>query len=141
MKCIVSVLVTTISFSLSAQYPSWKHDIKLDKNQSFKKIPLAQMIDSVNGLQAEKQFEFFEIELKQYGEYEVDEFMKSCKSIQSIFDKFGKTVVDMAITPLDKDKINTISGFYYSFSKSGGMMHNKRPALTVIYPRSDKMME
>jgi hypothetical protein len=139
MKNLVAILLILVATTATAQYPSWDHSVVLARGESFKKIPISQMIDSINGLQAEKQFEFFEISLKGKSQTEVDQFMKDCKSINSILDAFGKSVIDMAIAPLEKDEINTVSGFYYSFSNTG-IMDLNGPTLTVIYPRKDKML-
>ena len=137
MKNLVTLLVLLVlsvtSFSQSPDY-----SITLNSNESFVKVSKSQIIDSVNLNQTgPEQFEYFEIHLTSKEASSVDSFMKNCKSIQSILDKYGRVEIDVTMGS-NSDVIKPLSGFYYAIDNVK-LFSGDQLTLMVIYPRRDKM--
>jgi hypothetical protein len=137
MKLVAIILVvlsiSTMSFSQSPDY-----SVVLNGNQTFIKLSRKQITDTLNLNQTgPEQFEFCEIHLTSDEAKEVDSFMNSCKSIQSIIEKFGKVEFDVSMGS-SNNVIEPLSGFYYSVenikTNSGYQL-----TLAIIYPRVDRM--
>ena len=126
------VFVSNLSFS---QLP--KHSVNLNTPQSFTKIQYSQITDSFNIIQSKPgyQFEYFEIDITQNQIRSIDPFMKDCKSIQSIINKYGDPTFDF-IELSSESKIKTLSNFYYSV-ENVKMSIGYQLKLIVMYPRED----
>jgi hypothetical protein len=137
MKKIAIILVlSTISILSFSQSPDYS--VTLTSSQSFSKLSRKQITDSLNLNQTgPEQFEYSEIYLTSSESNSVDSFMKNCKSIQSIIDKYGRIEFDVTMGS-NSNIIKPLSGFYYSVENikttSGYQL-----TLTIIYPRIDHM--
>jgi len=130
---LILLVLATNAFSQNPDY-----SITLDSKESFIKIPRKQIIDSVNLNQTgPEQFEYFEIYLTSDESTSVDPFMKNCKSIQSILNKYGRVEFDVTMGS-NSDLIRPLSGFYYSVENVKNTVGHQL-TLMVIYPRNDKM--
>jgi hypothetical protein len=130
---LVFLTMSTLTFSQSPDY-----SVVLNTNESFIKISRQQIADSVNlNQKGPEQFELGEIYLSKDEEKTVDLFMKNCKSIQSIIEKYGKVEFDVSMRS-SNNVIEPLSGFYYSVenikTNSGYQL-----TLAFIYPRVDPM--
>jgi hypothetical protein len=135
-KVAILLILSVLAAKAFSQSPDYS--IKLNSNESFVKIPRKQIIDSVNLNQTgPEQFEYIEIHLTQSESETVDAFMKKCKSIQSIIDKYGRVEMDVAMGS-NSELIRPLSGFYYSVENVKNSSSNQL-TLMVIYPREDKM--
>lgn len=137
MKTLAAILILLV-LSIKAFSQSPDYSIVLDSSESFIKISGKQLIDSVNLNQTgPEQFEYFEIYLTSNEAKSVDSFIKNCKSIQSIIDKYGKVEMDITMGS-NSDIIRPLSGFYYTIDTIK-LFSGDQLALKVIYPRKDKM--
>lgn len=115
------------------------YTIKLKTNQSFVKLNQKQLLDSVNMNQkGPEQFEYFEIKLMEKDLVGIELFMKNCRDIQSIINKFGSVQMDVTIGS-NSDIIQPISGFYYAVGYLK-LIRGQQLTLFVLYPRRDKMI-
>ena len=131
---LVAISIASVSFS---QLSLSKHDVKLD-GKKFIKLSYQQVIDSCNLNQTGlEQFETFGIDLTHAQLAEVDKFMTTCTSVDQIIAKYGAPGIDIASMSNNPNKIRPLSGFYYATEKVD--KYSKRPRLTVIYPRYDKL--
>lgn len=131
---LVAISIASVSFG---QISLSNHDVKLD-GKKFIKLSYQQVIDSCNLNQTgPEQFETFDIELTTLQLAEVDKFMATCTSVDQIIAKYGVPGIDIAIMSNNCNKIKPLSGFYYATQKID--KYSKRPRLTVIYPRYDKL--
>ncbi len=135
-KLVIILIILVVAVKAFSQSPDYT--ISLSSSESFIKLPRKQIIDSVNLNQVgPEQFEYIEIYLTPSEMASVDSFMKGCKSIQSIIDKYGRVEFDVTMGS-NSNLIRPISGFYYSaenVQNAGG----DQLTLMVIYPRTDKM--
>lgn len=130
---LVLLVLSTKTFSQTPDY-----SISLGPNESFIKITGAQILDSLNLNQTgPEQFEYFEIRLALNEKAHLDTFMKKCRSIQSILNKYGEPYIDITMGS-NSEIIRPLSGFYYAIGPDKFSTGNKI-ILTVIYPRTDKM--
>lgn len=137
MKKLAAILIL-LFLSIKAFSQSPDYSIVLDSSESFVKISGKQLIDSVNLNQTgPEQFEYFEIYLTSDEAKSVDSFIKKCKSIQSIIDKYGKVEMDITMGS-NSDIIRPLSGFYYAIDNVK-LFSGDQLTLMVIYPRRDKM--
>ena len=137
MKKLAAILILLV-LSIKAFSQSPDYSIVLDSSESFVKISEKQLIDSVNLNQTgPEQFEYFEIYLTSDEAKSIDSFIKNCKSIQSIIDKYGKVEMDITMGS-NSDIIRPLSGFYYTIGTIK-LFSGDQLALKVIYPRKDKM--
>ena len=137
MKKLAAILILLV-LSIKAFSQSPDYSIVLDSSESFVKISGKQLIDSVNLNQTgPEQFEYFEIYLTSNEAKSVDSFIKNCKSIQSIIDKYGKVEMDITMGS-NSDVIKPLSGFYYAIDNVK-LFSGDQLTLMVIYPRRDKM--
>jgi hypothetical protein len=133
---VISLVLLILSITSFSQSPDYS--ITLGANESFVKISGSQMTDSVNLNQTgPEQFEYFEIRLTSKDLSNLDAFMKNCKSIQSILNKYGKVRLDIT-TGTHGDIIRPLSGFYYAVDYVK-LYSGNQLTLMVIYPRRDKM--
>ncbi|CAB4159398.1 hypothetical protein UFOVP699_134 [uncultured Caudovirales phage] len=136
MKKLAIAFFASISLGAFSQMPD--HTITLKQDEQFVKLPRKQVVDSLNMNQVgPEQFEFIEIYLTQEEAKTVDSFMKNCKSIQPIIDKYGGAEFDLTVGS-NSNKIRPISGFYYSV-ENVKRVNDHRLTLTIIYPRTDRM--
>jgi hypothetical protein len=137
MKKVAIILVLLVLSSKTfSQFPD--HSITLSPNESFTKITCAQILDSLNLNQTgPEQFEYFEIRLALNKKASLNTFMKNCRSIQSILNKYGEPYIDIT-SGSNSDIIRPLSGFYYAIGPDKFSAGDKI-ILTVIYPRTDKM--
>lgn len=134
-KLPIYVLLNLILFQAYSQL-SPNYSISLSLTEQFKKITPKQIVDSLNLNQTgPEQLEYFEIKITKKDSIEVDQFMKSCRSIESIISRFGSPSIDIVLGS-NSDLIRTLSGFYYSIGYFGGMPKDDL-RLTVIYPRKE----
>jgi len=138
MKSLALIVLLFISNATFSQNSN--HGVKLNEKNYFEKILISQAVDSVNTNQnGTYQFEYFEIIISQSDIDNVDKFMKNCKSVEEIINRFGEVNLDIVVTPTDSNKIRTLSGFYYSVSFTGAL-NIERPTLSILYPRTDRML-
>ena len=134
----VAIILVLLSISTMSLSQSPDYSVVLNSNQTFIKLPRKQIADSVNLNQTgPEQFELGEIYLTNDEEKTVDLFMKNCKSIQSIIEKYGSVEFDVTVAS-NSDIIEPLSGFYYSIEKvktNAGFPFT----LTILYPRTDRM--
>ena len=131
---LIAIGIVTLSYT---QVSLSKHDVQLN-GAKFVKLTYQQVIDSCNMNQTgQEQFETFDIELTTAQLAEVDKFMATCTSIDQIIGKYGAPGIDIASMSNDRNKIKPLSGFYYATQKVD--KYSKRPRLTVIYPRHDRL--
>lgn len=124
-------------FQAFAQNPSPDYSVVLGTNEKFVKIEPKAIIDSLNlNQKGPEQFEYFEITLSQKEAKAIDAFMKSCRSISSIIDRYGEPSFDIVMGSNSK-YIRPLSGFHYSFGYSGSAQKDNH-TLTVIYPRMEQ---
>jgi hypothetical protein len=137
MKKVTSFfIILVLAKSVFSQAPNYS--ITLNSFESFTKITKPQMTDTINLNQTgPEQFEYFEIHITSTEAANIDKFMKTCKSIQSILDKYGRVKLDITMGS-NSDIIQPLSGFYYAVEKSKNFPQEKS-TLMVIYPRKDKM--
>ena len=130
---LVFLTMSTLTFSQSPDY-----SVVLNTNESFIKISRQQIADSVNlNQKGPEQFELGEIYLSKDEEKTVDLFMKNCKSIQSIIEKYGKVEFDITMGS-NSDIIEPLYGFYYSV-ENVKTNTGFQSTLTILYPRKDQM--
>jgi hypothetical protein len=138
MKSLALVVLLFVSNTIFSQNSN--HGVKLNEKESFEKISISQIVDSVNINQnGTDQFEYLEIVISQSDIDDVDKFMKNCKSVGEIIKQFGEVNLDIVVMPTNSNKIHTLSGFYYSVSFTGAL-NIERPTLSILYPRTDKML-
>jgi hypothetical protein len=136
MKKLVAAFFVLISLSVFSQMPD--HSVTLKQNEKFVKLPRKQIVDSLNMNQnSTEQFEFIEIYLTQTEAASVDAFMKSCKSVKPIIDKYGRVEFDLVVGS-NSNEIRPLSGFYYSV-ENVKRVNDQKLTLTIMYPRTDKM--
>ena len=114
------------------------YSITLGQNEQFVKISRKQIIDSVNMNQrGPEQFEYLEISLSKNELPQVEPFMRNCRDIQSIIDKFGRIEMDITVGS-NSEIIRPLSGFYYAIGYNESS-YNHKPTLFVIYPLYDRI--
>jgi hypothetical protein len=135
-KVAILLILLVLSAKTFSQTPDYS--ITLSPNESFVKISRSQIVDSVNLNQTgPEQFEYFEIHLTLSEAASIDSFMKNCKSIQSILNKYGRVEFDVTMGS-NSDVIRPLSGFYYAV-ENVKLLSGDQLTLMVIYPRRDKM--
>lgn len=144
------VIISNITLSQVEGY-NFKFDISLKSTESFIKLDPAQWYDSINLNQKSfDQHQSFSIPLAHKGRksqasfnkecaiisQQVDSFMKDCKSIPSIIEKYGETHFDLLINGSKKEEIHHISGFYYSIAIEVDA-DGDHLVLNILFPRYD----
>ena len=129
MKKLTIAFFVSISFGVLSQTSDYS--IKLKDGESFEKILYKQIVDSVNMNQTGKEhFQYFEINLTPDEFTQADSFMKNCKSIQLIINKYGSPEFNYIFG----EEGQPISGFYYSIENIK-RINDSKLRICVIYPR------
>jgi hypothetical protein len=132
MKKLIAILIVLVLATKSFSQ-THDHSITLGPTESFIKLNMNQIIDSLNMNQTGPEvFQWLEIRIKPDQISSIDSFMKECKSVQSILNKYGKPRFDVVFESNSNIK-RPLSGFYYAFGEDE--YEKGKFNLVVAYPR------
>ncbi len=140
-KLAAIIIILVFSTPVFSQLVWPEHNVSLENNQSFVKLPTSQFFDTVNTIYNESsyiQFESFDVWITKSDLKKIDSFMKDCKSINSIISTYGKVRLDLCKASNKSDIIVPLSGFYWTVDTST-TIDNGKYVLSIAYPRTDKM--
>ena len=139
MKKLTAILIVLVLAS-KAFSQTYDYSITLGPNESFIKLKMDQIVDSLNMNQTgPEEFQYLEIRIKQEQIQGIDSFMKSCKSIQSILNKYGRPWFDVVLGSNSDIIRRPLSGFYYSFGED--KYERGKFNLVIAYPRYNPFSE
>lgn len=139
MKKLTAILIVLLLASITFSQ-TYDYSITLGPNEAFIKLKTDQIVDSLNMNQTgPEEFQYLEIRIKQEQITGIDSFMKECKSIQSILNKYGRPWFDVVLGSNSDTIRRPLSGFYYAFGEdkySKGEFN-----LVIAYPRYNPFSE
>ncbi len=109
---------------------SYDHGVKIDNNEKFVRISHDQMVDTLNINQDDlDQWEYIAMTINKDQVDSLDFIMSNCRSVKDVLNTFGDIQLNISVMSI-KDKVTTISGFYYSYNK-------EFDEIEIIYPRKN----